>query len=121
MNYEDIEQDQMKDLPSEADLPTPEQTGIDIYLANHQVVKRRDPRDPNRWKDLEDKAVRVYEDGLDADMDFKHRKAVADTVMEIQGRRGNKNDKGGGQTIIFSDDAAKNLVSGLSSLLALGS
>jgi hypothetical protein len=120
MDYQSVEIDQMKNLPSEDDLPA--ETNFDVvetYRKNHIVKKCRKANDPEYLEELEDKAIRVYEDGMDPEMDFKHRKSSADAIMEIQGRKGGKSkDTPVGPTIVFSDDAVKNLTNGLAGLLA---
>lgn len=120
MDYESIETDQMKYLPDEDNLPKVEDfNAVETYRKNHVVRKQRKAKDPEYLEELEDKAIRVYEDGMEPEMDFKHRKSSADAIMELQGRKGGKTrDANSGPTIVFSDEAVKNLTNGLAGLLA---
>lgn len=88
--FEEIEQDQMNRLPSET-----EECEFNSQPSYREMMHDRlevtlDPDDPDDWKKLDQKAMKVLDEGMNDNIDFKHRKACADTVLEIQGRKGSK-------------------------------
>jgi len=118
--FERIEEHQRNNLPSETEehstpttLPTLTTSSYVGKVAG-KVKTTQDPRDPEKMMELEEKALEVYEYGLSDEVEYKHRKATADTIMEMQGRKGGKKDSGPtGPVFVFSDEAAKNLLQGL--------
>lgn len=122
--YDEIIEDQRNSLPSETEKyisSTPAQH-FPSYAeaAAGRIVKKNNPESDEDWDRLVQKSMDVYADGLSEEMDFKHRKATADTVMEIRGYKGNKKDDGPvGPTFVLGADAAEKLMQGLSGLASM--
>lgn len=113
---DEITADRLKDFPSESDsnnLPPIVKDYKRQLEDRGQVSVFRSPDNPEDWKSLETKAMKVLEDGMDSEV-FKDRKSAADTVFEIQGKKGNKrSDLIGNTGIIISEEVAKTLAEGL--------
>ena len=123
MQFEETEEIQKAYLPSEDDLPAfVEEDGEDEnlpalsaerYLSSlrQQGLIRPELPAEERWEKMESDAMRVYEEGLNnTNIQYKDRKATADKVFEIRGILKQKGGEKGGNTFVFSDDAAEKMV-----------
>lgn len=78
-------------------------------LRDRGMIRPELPID-ERWDKMESDAMRVYEEGLNnANIQFKDRKATADKVFEIRGLLKQKGTEKGGNTFVFSNDAAEKI------------
>lgn len=114
--YDETEEMQKGMLPSEEDMDELESSTA-LIESNHRyvealkangIIRPELPRE-ERMEKMEDDALRVYEEGLNnPNIQFRDRKAVADKVLEIRGVINKQKDTstGGGNTFVFSNDAA---------------
>jgi hypothetical protein len=128
MDFDKTEELQKDFLPSELDaLEALEVSGDDegegglvpinneryIAMLHQQGLIRPELPPEERWDKMESDATRVYEEGLNnSNLPFKERRAVADKVFEIRGllKKGGTKDENGGNTFVFSDEAAGNMM-----------
>ncbi len=114
--FDEIEEDQWNNLPSETDDCVDESFSSYNDFKQNQVEKVLNLDDEEDQQYLERKATMVLKDGMDPEMEFKHRKACADTVLEITGRKGNKKNNAGegpSGSFILPPEAITALVQGM--------
>lgn len=128
MDFDETEEIQKSLLPSEVELLEAsdveelddDDSGIGRYLQSMQekgIIRDELPKD-ERWDEMENGAMRVFEEGVNnPSLPFKERRAVAEKIFEIRGVLGKKkSDDGGGNTFVFSSEAAGNIAKVLSGL-----
>lgn len=120
IDFDETEETQRQLLPSETEVVQADESdeadddyGQERYLAtlrDRGLVRDELPKE-ERWDEMENGAMRVFEEGVNnPNLPFKERRAVAEKIFEIRGVLGKKrNDDGGGNTYVFSDDAATKL------------
>ena len=118
IDFDETEEVQRSLLPSEGDvgelIPADDDDDNDDSAERYLEVMRerglvRDelPKE-ERWEEMENGAMRVFEEGVNnPNLPFKERRAVAEKIFEIRGVLGKKSsDNSGGNTYVFSDEAA---------------
>ena len=125
LDFDETEEVQRAMLPNENDAVLIEDiddddNGRDRYLAQlteRGMIRPELPKE-ERWDEMENGAMRVFEEGVNnASLPFRERRAVAEKIFEIRGVLGrNNNNDNGGNTFVFSDEAAANVAKVFSSL-----
>lgn len=125
IDFDETEEVQRSLLPSESEagelIPVDDdEFGYERYLQEMQqrgLIRPELPKE-ERWEEMENGAMRVFEEGVNnPNLPFKERRATAEKIFEIRGILGKKgSDSGGGNTFVFSDQAAGNIAKLLSAM-----